>query len=311
MKRETLDFIRKLSLLDKKTLSQKGLKVSEESGELAKAILPFDNADGTTHRFIAKEKILEEVSDTILTAISIAYQLGYSHEDIEEMMYQKAVKWQGLQAREEKVKYPLPYEVHVTVKHPDNLEQYKKDCEECKVKPIVLDLESRDIITKDVMTSSKFFGDNRGAYEEMKRISGFLRSKGYVVVREKVETIPWHPAAPFNPAKDVMPKDCYFECHLGAIITQAQKKLLQEIAQAHEAHLSRNFFKKLDGGKFVNMITYRLYGGKGVCYDFFKEKVGALKASLTARSIPFEKEIIEFSIYDTKVSHDDAWIRKS
>lgn len=55
------NYIKSLSIKDKKTLSQKGLKLAEEVGELAKAILPYDSAHGTNHRFIDKEKILEEV----------------------------------------------------------------------------------------------------------------------------------------------------------------------------------------------------------------------------------------------------------
>ncbi len=80
MSPELFEYIQRLSLADKKTLSQKALKVAEESGELAKVVLPFDNAAGTIHRFIEKGRILEESVDVILTAISIAYELGYTHE---------------------------------------------------------------------------------------------------------------------------------------------------------------------------------------------------------------------------------------
>jgi hypothetical protein len=50
MNNELLDYIQNLSLRDFKTLSQKALKVSEECGELAKAVLPYDNAYATRHR---------------------------------------------------------------------------------------------------------------------------------------------------------------------------------------------------------------------------------------------------------------------
>ena len=40
------DFIKTLSIKDKKTLSQKGLKLVEEVGELARVILPYDSAHG-------------------------------------------------------------------------------------------------------------------------------------------------------------------------------------------------------------------------------------------------------------------------
>ena len=94
MNQQLLNYIQELSKKDKKTLSQKALKVAEESGELAKAVLPFDSAYATRHRFVDKTKILEEVCDTILASISIAYDLDFSHEEIEEMMYTKSQKMQ-------------------------------------------------------------------------------------------------------------------------------------------------------------------------------------------------------------------------
>jgi hypothetical protein len=46
------------------------------------------------------------------------------------------------------------------------------------------------------MTSSKHFGDNRSAYDESLRIVNELKDYGYKVVRSKIESVPWHPAAP-------------------------------------------------------------------------------------------------------------------
>lgn len=312
MKKETFDFIKELSLKDKKTLSQKALKVAEESGELAKAVLPFDNAAGTTHRFIDKNKILQEVVDTMLASVSIAYDLGFTDEEIDSMMYEKSIYWQSLQAREEKVEYPIPYEIHVTVdiESVKDTDSYISNCEYIGVKPIVLDLENGDDSTfKDVMTSSNFRGDNRGSYEEMKRISNMLSEMGYKVVREKIETVPWHPAAPMK-VDDIMPKDCYFEAHIGCIISKVEKEKLQCIANSTDSHLSRNFFKKLEDGKFINMITYRMYSGVGVTLDMFNNKVEYIKKELKRFDIEFEKVITEFSIYDTKVSHDFNWLNK-
>jgi hypothetical protein len=51
---DLIEFIKTLSLNDKKTLTQKALKTSEEVGELAKAVLPFEGAAGTLHRFHRK-----------------------------------------------------------------------------------------------------------------------------------------------------------------------------------------------------------------------------------------------------------------
>lgn len=323
MKQDLQEYIKALSLKDKKSLSQKALKVVEETGELAKTTLPFENADGTTHRFVEKDKILEEGVDIILSAISMVYELGYSHEEIEEMMWQKAKKWQGIQAKEERVDYPIPYEIHVTVdlnewnhdsigdiSHFTNQKKiglFKGICKDIGVKPIVIDLEKNGkSIMKDVMTSSKHVGNNVSAYTEAKNIEAKLYQYGLNVVRVKIETVPWHPAAPQVKGEE-MPEDCYFEAHIGCIIYPEEKKKLESLATDFNAHLSRNFFKKLEDGKFVNMITKRNYDGTLV---EFNQSVQSLKKALKRSDITCQKVITEFSIYDTKVSHDFKWLKK-
>ncbi len=146
------DFIKTLSIKDKKTLSQKGLKLVEEVGELARVILPYDSAHGTNHRFIDRDAILEEVVDVYLTNISIAHSLGFTDEDFNEMLIKKSEKWSQLQSGEEKAEFPLPFEIHVTVEVDlpiENgevvnnwyvtIEEFKEDCNEIGVKPIVID----------------------------------------------------------------------------------------------------------------------------------------------------------------------------
>ena len=104
-----------------------------------------------------------------------------------------------------------------------------------------------------------------------------------------------------------MPGDCYFEAHIGCIITPEEKSKLANIADGNDCHMSRNFFKKMEDGKFVNMITYRKYDGT---YDDFIKTVESIKGVLKFHDIHFEKVITEFAIYDTKVSHDFLWLEK-
>ncbi len=105
---QLIEFIRSLSIHDKKSLAEKTLKVSEEQGELAKAVLPFVNAYSTTHRFVPDIDILEEAVDTILAAISIPFSLGFTNEQIIQMIHDKSQYWAQLQAGEDKLNYPLP-----------------------------------------------------------------------------------------------------------------------------------------------------------------------------------------------------------
>lgn len=321
MKESTTKYIQSLTEADTKTLSQKGLKVAEEAGELASAILPYDNAAGTIHRFIAKEHILEEIADVYLTSISIAYDLGFTDEEFEAMVERKMEKWAKLQKGEGKLKFPLPYEIHITISLEDDhrieveLEAFRAACKEVDVKPIILDLQMKNGTATDYMTSSKHYGSNATAYEEMKRISTWLTSRSFNVVREKIETVPWHPAAPTKNFPD-MPEGCYFESHISTIIsTDDEKKRLRWLIEnfndaiAHDVNavrLSRNPFKVLEDGNYVQMMTFRRYNGT---YEDFKKKNAMLRAETKRRGFTIKDVVTEFSIYDTMVSHDDSWIK--
>jgi hypothetical protein len=311
-----LNYVRHLSKQDRKSLSQKALKTCEEVGELAKVVLPFDNAYATTHRFTERESILEEAVDTVLCALSVAYDLDFTDEEVDEMMIRKAEKWALLQSKEQDVKYPLPYEIHVTVHYEptgviflgDLLTGFKLICAGVNVKPIILDLQGKsgDVKMVDVMTSSKHFGTNASAYEEAMRIKNALTRAGYDVVRVKVETVPWHPAAPVG--DQPMPANCYFESHIPIVLCEDHlDDLRNHVAKLHEPflHLSRNVYKRNLDGTVVQMLTLRFNFGN---YVGFKKHLDAIVNTLRDYW-ETGKVITEFSIYDTKVSHDATWIK--
>lgn len=307
MNKQILDYVKLLTKKDKKSLIGKALKTSEEVGELSKTILPFSNAEGTLHRFVTKKDVLEEVTDVILSALSIAYDLGYDDSDIEEMMYEKSLYWNELQIKEENVKSDeIPFEIHITVKTSD-LNKFKETCTRLNVKPIILELQlENDNILQDVMTSSNYIGSNTGAYNETKRISEGLKNIGFDVVREKIETVPWHPSAPSNKdSNSDMPKNCYFETHFNIICNDKRKDFLKIIAEKWDCHLSRNVFKKIDDENYNIMVTYRSYNA---VYEEFKNKVDFIKKIFIEYNYDVDKVILEFAIYDTKISHDFNWL---
>lgn len=309
MNKNLLDFIRTLSEKDTKSLIGKACKTSEEVGELAKAILPFENAAGTLHRFSDKKKVLDSAADVILCALSIAHDLKFSDEEIEEMLHKKAKKWSEIQTKESGVKYPLPYEIHITVQRPTNMLVFKMACEELNVKPLVIDLQKdEEVIMQDVMTSSVHYGDNRSAYDTAMGLRYDLSMKGYCVDRVKIETVPWHPAAPSrDDDKYVMPQDSYFESHLRIKTNNDKSNLnfLERTAKKFNAHLSRNFFKKLNDNEYIIMMTLR---STDKTRERFKEIVDELKHYLTLTGYIVDKVEVEFAVYDTKISHDKAWI---
>lgn len=311
MNQELLKFIKDLSEKDSKNLTGKGFKATEELGELAKAILPYESASGTLHRFVHKRQILENAIDLILCAYSIAYDLKYSDQDIEDMLKEKSIKWAGIQAKEGKINFPLPFEIHVTVDalmDEKSIEVFKQTCAEIKVKPIIIDLEKDgQVIMKDAMTSSVHFGDNTSAIKAANSIGNHFKINGYDVLRVKIETVPWHPAAPsINDVNFKMPEDSYFESHLRVITTKENKRILESIANKFNAHVSRNFFKKINDAEYIIMVTLRDYKSSS---EVFIERVEKLKSVLKDAAFAVDKTEIEFAVYDTNIEHDIEWIR--
>lgn len=203
-----------------------------------------------------------------------------------------------------------PYEIHVTVNIRDSFIEYFCDvCKENGVKPIILALQttSNEDIMHDVMTSSVHLGDNASAFEEATRIKNFLTENELEVVRVKIETVPWHPQAPSNDG-DIMPQDCYFESHVAVHTSDARRAELGTIAEMFGAHMSKNVFKILDKDNFVQMMTIRWYGG---LYKDFDKEVDGFIAHLKAEGFELDKKIVEFAIFDSRVSHDAAWIKSN
>lgn len=308
MNPELLSFIKALSIQDPKTLSQKGLKTTEEVGELAKSILPYDGAAGTRHRFVTKPQILENVADVMLCVMSIAYDLGYEDVDIESMLALKSKKWSGIIAKEGKTTFPLPFEIHISISDCTNVDIFKLDCKNVVgVKAIVIELEKKsEIVMQDVMTSSIHYGDNRSALEYMNHISHELFELGYNVVRKKIETVPWHPAAPSitDSENEIKEIGLYFESHLRIVTTEERRKVLELLAKEKGAHLSRNYFKKLSESEFIIMMTLREYKTYS---ESFQQRVKLLHDELERRGFIVDKVEIEYAIYDSNMDHDKIW----
>ncbi len=304
----TLTLIRKLSEADTKTLTQKVAKLFEEGGELAKAALPYDASAGTLHRFVDRSDIIDGVADSMLVLLSIMHQVGADESELASHMLHKAKKWAALQTQEQKAEFPVPFEFHVTVRTAD-LSHFRHVCQDLGVKPIVLDLQDKagKSVMHDVMTSSTLLGDNTMARAEVDRIARGLSAAGLDVLRKKIETVPWHPAAPTEEG-DPMPKNCYFEAHVGVLCSEEKRPMLQDIAVAQGAHLSRNVFKALGDGTFKIMMTLRSYTGTAKA---FQTAVEGLVSHVTRWGFDHDKVITEFSIYDTKTEHDSSWLDAS
>lgn len=295
--------IKELSLNDTKNLSQMGLKLTEECGELAKVLLPFDNADGTRHRFVDRDALIEGVVDVILVARSILYKLRVHDDKYNAMLLKKTHYWEKLQSLPSYETFP--YEIHITVRQAPSYSQFLNDCTEIGVKAVVLDLHTKSSgIIKDVMTSSTMVGTNQTVIDEVHRITDELETRGYQVVRQKIETVPWHPHT-----ANERNEDNYFEAHIPVTITDDNddyEKLKYLIKRYPGCHLSHNALKKHNDGTIIMMVTMR---HNDCSHEDFVRRVNLLRGGLVEEGYDISpKHMVEWAIYDNNIHHDGEWV---
>jgi hypothetical protein len=275
----------------------------EEAGELAKAILPYEGACGTNHRLPNRDKIAEECADSMLVAYSIMKSMQLSDDEIVRMIQKKTDYWQFLQDNEHLAKLDdLIFEMHVTVDHIKDLETFKTDCAELGVKPIILDLFTDGETIKDMMTSSHYKGTTKGATEYSRDLVRRLTEKGYKVVREKIETVPWHPA---SKVAHLQNEKKYFEAHV-AFSPLADEQCLNHFRRKFNVRFSANTMKK--GDRSMQMGTLRRPSEVGI--DQFTELLNTVISEMRMlfREEPMEKPVIEYALFDDNQKHDRKWI---
>ena len=204
----------------------------------------------------------------------------------------------------------LHYEIHVTVRTSE-VERFQDVCKEIGVKSIILDLQKKsgDVLS-EVMTSSTITTHDKTVIEakaEMDGICALLTKKGFEVVRSKIETVPWHPRAPSEHNGQTHFDGSHFETHFGVVInTHIDLQNLKKIAKKFNLHLSKNVFKRLPNGSYVQMATYRCY--EKVSEDFSLLADMIMKTMYSNGLILEKLPKIEFAIYDTNHKHDFNWI---
>lgn len=89
--------IYELTQLDAKSLQERSLKLSEEAGELAQAVLAVTKAPGSTYKNHSIADVREEAADAAIVALSIlaqtcATEAEFSTE-LSRLMDLKCAKW--------------------------------------------------------------------------------------------------------------------------------------------------------------------------------------------------------------------------
>ncbi|KAK8882294.1 hypothetical protein M9Y10_044936 [Tritrichomonas musculus] len=301
---------------DSRTLMDFAEKINTDSDSF-KTMVNADSTKTLSKTFSDKEVIADKAVDILVDASIALMKIGLNPGEIDNLIRSKLTDISGSVHMSDQ-KYP--FEIHITVEIPKDspyeeyLHKFVEACSIAKVKPIMLDLQSQSNkhVMNDATTSSKFFGTEKEAHQEVERICKILTESNFNVIRKKIETAVWHEKAQ---KKELLPGE-YFECHVGLIIptSNIQEKMekLSELCKKHSAHLSRNTMKNSDDGRLIQMATIRTYESPDVekvsHRKFFENAIESFAKDLTENGFEYEKLVYEFALYDTKNSHDKAWL---
>lgn len=93
----------RLTNLDAKTLQERALKLCEESGELAQAVLSATGAPGSEYKKLRVSDVREEAVDTAIVALSLLAQTCNDEEEfqleLERLFSAKTRKWEEVLSR--------------------------------------------------------------------------------------------------------------------------------------------------------------------------------------------------------------------
>lgn len=91
-----MELVRRLTEKDQKSKVQRALKLCEEVGELAAAILSETNAPGCEYKTLDRDDLLQEVADVLIMSHSIIAHYKFTNEEVYDKFMEKCKKWESI-----------------------------------------------------------------------------------------------------------------------------------------------------------------------------------------------------------------------
>ncbi|MGM0213534.1 hypothetical protein [Enterococcus sp. AZ109] len=82
---------------EKKNEQQLLIKLMEEVGEAAQALLASQNAPGSEYKNLTTADVKEELVDTLLVTFAFLHKLGTDEKELQVLLETKLAKWQAKQ----------------------------------------------------------------------------------------------------------------------------------------------------------------------------------------------------------------------
>jgi hypothetical protein len=193
-----------------------------------------------------------------------------------------------------------PFEIHLTVEKGTDQDLFVKVCEEIGIKPLIIEniMDKGNSISTDLMTRSIVKGSIEEAGLEMFRVAIMLKDRGFNVIRNKIETVPWL----YETVKDMSGENNipYFETHIEIPYHSQNYQNIIKIVHENGGYVSRNAMK--DG---ILMATFRLADVNEEEFSSYNEH---MRGILKSHEFVISRNIVELTFHDDNLEHDSRWI---
>ena len=136
-------------------------------------------------------------------------------------------------------------------------------------------------------------------------VSDELAKAGFRVTRSKLEASPRNDDIPENDTDVEHAAMRYFEHHVKLLLSHEDISRLQQIAQRHEAHLSRNAFVQREDLLSERFVTQRCWK---VGRKTAQRRLDLLLSELQQAALTVIESEAEYVVYDSNLSLDAGWI---
>jgi hypothetical protein len=195
-----------------------------------------------------------------------------------------------------------PHELHVTA-NPESTDrqQFLEACGKLGIKAHVIYNEiPYGEASVDYLTGSQYECTSTQSFEELQRVANGLRLAGIEVVREKIETTPWHPMAPkLSGSKQL--EGSYFESHF----TVSDK--LRDLGNKGVSFRGTPLLISTTEHKRSQRLLFATLRHYKSTSEEFCQTVTALHAQLQEQ-LTVSFPTVEYALYDSNPAHDKTWV---
>lgn len=155
------------------------------------------------------------------------------------------------------------------------------------------------------MLSWRGNGSRTSQMVRIQSVSDELTKAGFRITRSKLEASPCNDDIPENDTDVEHDATRYFEHHVKLLLSHDDTSRVQQIAQQHEAHLSRNAFVQREDSLSERFVTQRCWN---VGRKTAQRRLDGLLSELQRAALTIIESEAEYVVYDSNLSLDAGWI---